>query len=256
MKTGELKSALQKRYRAPEWAVLFEVANGTGATQRRFADAVAMNLFPSRGLGLHGFEIKAHRGAWLRELRNPEKAEDVSAYCDHWWLVAGPDVVQAEEVPDTWGLLVADGGKLKVKKQAPDLHPEGPKTLTHAFLAALLRRSSEVDDDVVNALVEERTKNLTDGIEYRVERRASERTMQLDSLRAAVGAFEKASGLKIDQYATWANERLGEHVKVLEAIGTKELYGTAQGLLNTAKALVRELEALPVFKEAPNDIAQ
>lgn len=253
MKTGDLKIALKNRYRAPEWAVLFEVANGTGATACRYADAVAMNLFPSRGLRLHGFEIKAQRGDWLRELRNPEKAEDVSAYCDHWWLVAAPDVVHADEVPDTWGLLVADGGKLKVKKQAPELHPEGPKPLTHAFLAALLRRSSEVDDDVINAMVAERTKNLTDDLEWRVERRAKERTMKYDSLRAAVEAFENGSGLKIDQWESWRNKRLGEVVKVAEAVGSRELHGTAHSLLNTAKALVRDLEELPMFKESPND---
>ena len=33
----------------------------------RYADAIAMNLWPSRGLAVHGFEIKISRGDWQRE---------------------------------------------------------------------------------------------------------------------------------------------------------------------------------------------
>lgn len=61
MKTAEIKAALRAKFCAPEWAIMFEVGDGTGASQSRWADAVAMNLWPSRGLQIHGFEIKAHR---------------------------------------------------------------------------------------------------------------------------------------------------------------------------------------------------
>ena len=55
---ADIHAALRLRYAQPEWAIMFEVANGTGAAQRRYADAIAMNLFPSRGLCVHGFEVK------------------------------------------------------------------------------------------------------------------------------------------------------------------------------------------------------
>jgi len=38
--TGKLKGKLADRFKAPEWALFFEVANGTGANTRRHADAV------------------------------------------------------------------------------------------------------------------------------------------------------------------------------------------------------------------------
>jgi hypothetical protein len=80
---------LRERHPAPEWAIFFEVANGLGVSDRRYADAVAMSLFPSRGLDVHGFEVKTARGDWLRELKNPKKADVIASYCDFWWLVIG-----------------------------------------------------------------------------------------------------------------------------------------------------------------------
>jgi len=50
-------------------------------------------LWPSRGLHLMGFEIKAGRGDWLRELKDPGKAEGIAAYCDQWWVVAPAEVI-------------------------------------------------------------------------------------------------------------------------------------------------------------------
>jgi hypothetical protein len=52
-----------------------------------------MGLWPSRGLKLMGFEIKAGRGDWLGELRNPRKAESIARFCDQWWVVATQDVI-------------------------------------------------------------------------------------------------------------------------------------------------------------------
>lgn len=50
MRTPEVKSLLRARFCSPEWAIFFEVGDGTGSAQRRWADAVAMNMYPSRGL--------------------------------------------------------------------------------------------------------------------------------------------------------------------------------------------------------------
>jgi hypothetical protein len=46
-----------------------QVGDATGADVGRHADVVVMGLWPSRGLKLMGFEIKAGRGDWLGELR-------------------------------------------------------------------------------------------------------------------------------------------------------------------------------------------
>ena len=62
----ELIEKLSRKYRPPEWAFLVQVKNGVGWTRKdRTADALAMSLWPSRGLELHGFELKSRRSDWL-----------------------------------------------------------------------------------------------------------------------------------------------------------------------------------------------
>ena len=87
----KLREAMSKRWAPPEYAVMWEVGRATGAvTNQRYADAVIMGLWPSRGLELHGVEIKVSRSDWRREAADPMKAEAIAAYCDRWrhprWL--------------------------------------------------------------------------------------------------------------------------------------------------------------------------
>lgn len=138
----EVYGALRRRFPAPEYATLPGVRDGTGWNSQRTIDAMVMGLWPSRGLLLHGVEIKVSRGDWLRELRNPNKQETIFKRCDRFWLAVGDaDIVQKGELPETWGLLVPHrGGTLKIKTQAPELEPE---PLDRGFLAAILRRADE-----------------------------------------------------------------------------------------------------------------
>src|SRR4051812_18306594 len=73
----DLVAALERRVPRPEYVLLEQVRGATGITEGadRSADAIAMSVWPSRGLELHGFEVKVSRGDWLRELREPAKAE-------------------------------------------------------------------------------------------------------------------------------------------------------------------------------------
>ncbi len=137
----DLLERLAQRHQPPAWAFLRHVADGTGVNKLRTADAMAMSLWPSRGLELHGFEVKSYRSDWLRELKAPAKADELASRCHRWWVVAsGVDVVRLEEVPRTWGLLIADAKGLKVAIDAP---LREPLALDYAFLAALLRRAAE-----------------------------------------------------------------------------------------------------------------
>src|ERR1700751_5682787 len=111
MKRGTIGSeatvfeALAKRFPAPAWALISQVRNSTGYSGDRTCDAIAMSLWPSRGLELHGFEIKCSRGDWLSEMRRPDKADKMFKYFDRWWLaVSDASVVNDYELPPTWGL--------------------------------------------------------------------------------------------------------------------------------------------------------
>ena len=126
--TDEVREILRRRYASPEWAFLEEVRNQTGYQKKveRYADGVAVNLWPSRGLEVLGFEIKARRGDWVKELKDPSKSVEIQQYCDRWWVVAGGrNIVQPGELPPTWGLMVVhgNGGKRRLvcTQEAPKL---------------------------------------------------------------------------------------------------------------------------------------
>lgn len=70
----------------------------------RTADALAIDTWISKGMELHGFEMKCSRSDWLTELRQPEKSEAFRRVCDRWWLVTSdPAIVKDGELPGGWG---------------------------------------------------------------------------------------------------------------------------------------------------------
>lgn len=107
----------------------------------RTADAIVVDLWPSSGNLLHGFEVKVSRSDWLTELRDPSKAEAFRPYCDHWWLVVSDAQIAHDGVPDGWGLLaVGRDGVLRVRRAAPKLTREPmPFGMTAALLRAAVK---------------------------------------------------------------------------------------------------------------------
>lgn len=122
-----------------EWAYAEHVANNAGFSKTNTLDAMAMHLWHSKGLALHGYEVKCSRSDWLRELGRPEKAEAFTSpseyqalvcryvagepLVDYFWVVAAPDVVKRGELPEPWGLLVANESRLRQVKAAAPLRP-------------------------------------------------------------------------------------------------------------------------------------
>lgn len=136
---------LAARFPSPEWAYFEQVRNGTGYSRRvtRTADALAFSLYPSRGLELHGFEVKVSRGDWLRERKDPEKAEEIAKYCNEWWLVTSTDVVfDVSEIPPAWGWLdMPKLGKQLLVRKKPKWRTAKPLDLP--MVASILRKASE-----------------------------------------------------------------------------------------------------------------
>jgi hypothetical protein len=142
MTEAAVTDALHLRYsqvhgNGRRYAVAAGVRSHAGFDARRTADYVAMDLWPSKGLALHGHEIKISRSDWLRELKEPEKAAEFIPYMNFWWLVAShPRIVRDGELPEGWGLMVMRGPLLVVATRAPR---RDAKPLTPTRLAALLR---------------------------------------------------------------------------------------------------------------------
>jgi len=180
----------------PAWVFIPHVRNAAGFDANRTADAVAMSLWPSRGLLLHGFEIKVSRADWLRELKNPAKAEEFCALVDRWWVVAASaDIVGPGELPHGWGLLVARGRSgLRCVIEAEQIgEPELP--IDRSFLAALLRACAKTVErtpvEVTEAMTAARESARSEW-EGRVESLKEERK----ELRDREWAFRDASGLR------------------------------------------------------------
>lgn len=106
----------------------------------RRADTIAVNLWPSRSHVVVGFEVKATRTDWLRELRKPSKANDFYERTHAWYLVTGPKVLGFNELPRGWGHLELVNGALVQRVAAQEREDV---VLDHAFLANLLRRARE-----------------------------------------------------------------------------------------------------------------
>lgn len=193
--------ALKARYAPPQWAFIQQVGDSTGAYTSRHIDALAMGLWPSRGLELIGLEVKVSRGDWRRELRKPDKAEPVARRCDRFYVVAPKDVVPIAEVPANWGLIeVLPSGKTVQKKEATKLSPE---PLTHGFLAAILRRVSledparEAEIRMRREIREDMLKNDLPGL---VKSETTGLRIELGRLRERVESFEKATGVPLEDH--------------------------------------------------------
>lgn len=149
MTETELTRALLRRYgfqggNGQRYAVAARVRSRAGFDARRTADFVAMDLWPSSGLPLHGHEIKVSRSDWLRELKDPSKAEEFIPYMNHWWLViADAGMVRDGELPEGWGLMAMRGIELHVVRKAPrrDALPM-PATRIAALLRAVSQTAS------------------------------------------------------------------------------------------------------------------
>lgn len=197
---------LQKRYCAPGYALIPQVRRGTGMQASiRTADAIAISLWPSRGIEVTGFEFKSYRSDWTKELKQPDKAEEIAQYCDYWYIVATDNtIVKVDEVPSTWGLLIPrSSNQLKTVKAATKMNAV---PLDRLFVASILRRIDQVKSEFLH---EQYLKGRREGIELEkksAQGRAEENKNELESLRDIVDEFEKSAGITIRKYSDniWA----------------------------------------------------
>jgi hypothetical protein len=127
-------AALRKLYRVNDYIILEQIPIHQEG-KSRVADALVIGRWASRDPLIHGFEIKTGRQDWLNELKNPEKADAASIYCDTWSVYSYPNIVDTHEVPPLWGHLVLDGHALLRKKEPSRLTP---KPVDRTFLFKVL----------------------------------------------------------------------------------------------------------------------
>jgi hypothetical protein len=120
MTAADIRAGIKRLYPSPTHAVVFEVGNSTGATTARHVDADAMDLCPSRGLAIHGIEIKVRRANFGREIATPQKAEAVAQYCHRFSIATPLGLVGHKEGSRGLGVIkVTQDGKALWTKREP-----------------------------------------------------------------------------------------------------------------------------------------
>lgn len=242
-KTKDIIQALRTKYSAPIYAFLTNVGNSTGYACNRYADAIAMCLWESRGLEIIGFEIKVSRTDWLKEMKKPSKADPIANYCDSWYLVLGDkDILRFGELPMSWGLMVPHTkSELKVVKESK--RNLKPKPLDKNFVAAVLRRTTEqlLPDSQLrgeyNRGYEEGEKTGKESAKDKLEWEKR----RIKQLEKNIDDFEKASGIRINDMWQKPN-KIGEAVKsVLDGSYMNELK-LLEDLQRRAQSCVESIE--------------
>ena len=121
----------------PRYAFGEHVKSEAGFWAQRSADLIAIDLWPSSGCAMHGHEVKVSRSDWLRELKDPTKAEAFRPYMDFWWLVVSDLHIVRDDMPAGWGLIVAyPDGTTRITKRAARITP---LPMTRSMQAAFAR---------------------------------------------------------------------------------------------------------------------
>lgn len=222
-------------------AVYLTEVTAPGHSGRR-ADAVHVGLWSSRGAGtVEVCELKISRADWLKELKEPKKAEAWWPYCHYFWLVVPCEgIVQADELPRGWGLMMpgSRGRRFKVIVKPEERKPEDFK-LTIPLLVTLLKNTETTR---VNALQRQASELRRKFYEQDEQARRQRGTFNEKDKRrlALLDRLEKALGMELADYA-W-EERL-------EPEGAAEvLLSLAQGRAeldrarDRAESAVRELD--------------
>lgn len=243
MTCHELHQVMQKIFAMPGYTYMQEVRDATGFDAVRSADAIAIGMYRSRGLLMHGFEMKVSRTDWLKELTQPEKAESWMRFCHHWSLViSDASFVHEGELPETWGMYAPVKGKMKCIKRPPMLEPTPitMKCLTALIYGANCTANGRLQPRIDAALEEDR------------KRRAQSQTYELERLREMaerVKEFEESSGINLGQHSWQDPKAMGAAVKAIMDSDSTLKY-RVQGLQDTIRSMTNILPILQGHHDA------
>ncbi len=212
---AELTHLLERKYAKPgnggsgEYAFLSQLRNDAGFSADRTFDGAAIQLWPSRGFTMHLFEVKVSKSDWKSELSKPDKAEDACKIADYFSIVAPRGIVDINDVPPTWGLIEAYGGKLvdgqvtgrklRTVRSAP-LLSAGRRTHFPAGLVISMLRAAGAVPDVITPT----ERMIRDAVDKAVEEERDRwrKARDADSHRyhdllSILQKFEHAAGITI-----------------------------------------------------------
>jgi len=238
------------------YIVIREISVGSGI---RRADAIALQMYRSRGIHLHGFEVKVSRRDWLAELADAAKADELVSVCEYFSVAAPAGIVDVAELPDAWGLFEVRGPDRRLfRVKAATKTDADPLSLPAA--ARLIARAMEgLRAPGAEALRAARDEGYKAGVESGIRQAPNPGGYDRDEherLTARVAAFERASGVRLERWLDERRaERLGQAVRLVletpEAVA--RLRGDLRRVARSIEALASEAERVraPTFEEMP-----
>lgn len=210
--SDDIKFLLDQKYHNPQKAmVAFEVANGTGMCSDRRADAISFEFWPSKGLSLTGYEFKVSRSDWLNELKQPEKSQAISQYCDHWYLVAPKDILKIDELPKGWGYIQATTKSLITKIAAPE---RDSIEIDRVFAASFIRKIIEKynDSTLLKKIKAKSYENAKDDISSDMQYQVDRANRNMEEHKKVIDGFFKITGIHMSE---WNYEGTASAIKAL-----------------------------------------
>lgn len=237
--TKSLTAALADYFAMPEWALMFNVADQCGVNGRRFADAVAVGMWQSRGYEVQGIEVKISKSDWRKELSTGQKAEAVAKYCDRWWIAAPLGIVNKDELPPTWGLIEMTKRGWRRTVQAPRLSPQPVDRL---FMCSLIRRAKEGTEADIARRVAKAIEHEKAAVNKRVEDEVKRRTRHLTEYEIKVKALVEASGKELSEWELTPD--LARALKALREMHFCKYGASLKTLSNSLARLKADVDAL------------
>lgn len=249
----EIIDAIIKRYAfnkvRPRYVVAVQVHDAAGFNFRRRLDAVVLDTWPSKGMSLHGMEIKVSKADLRKELVDPAKMEQFieRTGLDYFSIVTPKGVANLDLIPERYGwILLNDNGKLVTRRKALRLTDQDkiyhvPRSFMAAFCRALIQRS--ISDEGIRQAREEGLATGRQEADYKVGRLEH----KLTALETNIADFEEASGIEISK--SWGHGKMGEAVNLILNGGLQKRLHWAKDIRQLGERMIQLADELDDLKE-------
>lgn len=253
MKTAEVQQRLRVHYcnengSGEEWVLIPEARAGAGFSGNSSqCDLLALHTWESRGLIVVGHEIKVSRGDWLKELKNPAKADWWWKLCHQWFLVVPKphgDIVKPGELPAGWGLLeVNDKVRVVTKPVKNGQTRTVPWPVIVGWIAQVDRREKR---DLAELLRVEKHKGFEDGREYaKLHSNAEIQAAVNDEIRERARKFRAETGIDLFDENTWRRDNFAKLWKLADRFGgVAGLLSRIDAVRNNASLVVDAIDKM------------
>lgn len=123
-----------------EWATFIELRGSTGFINAQAIDFFAVHTWPSKNFRAIAYEIKVSRSDFTKELKQPNKRAFAESIANECLFVVPSGLLRVDEIPEGWGLMVADAGGLKTLKHGTQ---RSNVTWPKSFTLSLARRAAD-----------------------------------------------------------------------------------------------------------------